>query len=395
MSDVTRQPAAAALRAPTRASVHRATLLAVLASWAAGCARFGFERVEPRSDAGIGGVLVTTGSGAAGALGSGTAGSSGSGAAGTASGGGAGGASGASEGDASAAANTGDCFDGVQNGGESGVDCGGSCVPCPCSLGAPELLADPNSPGNDLWSPKLSSDGLSLYFAVTVPGFAEQIGVATRADRQSPFGLGQSLEGAINLSGEGTPFVSLDGLSLYFYSSRAGGAGDRDLYFASRPSVSSAFGNITPLTSLNTPGLDYQPWLSPDQLTIYYASGPSGSNDIFRATRSSTADEFGPPQLVSELSSSSDEGGLTVSSDGLEVILASNRPGGPGGRDLYIATRASTSDTFSTPQLLEVLDSAQNDIDPAFSPDGSELYFVSNRGAGDSNIYRVARSCQR
>ncbi|HVZ34785.1 MAG TPA: hypothetical protein VG963_20300, partial [Polyangiaceae bacterium] len=167
------------------------------------------------------------------------------------------------------------------------------------------------------------------------------------------------------------------------------------LYVATRGNDSEDFGNVVALSSLNTPDLDYQPWLSPDELTIYFASGPAGSSDIFRATRASTRDDFGQRQLVSELSSSSDEGGLTVSSDGLEVILASNRPGGPGGRDLYIATRASQSEPFSTPRLLDAVDSSDNEIDPAFSPDGSELYFVSNRGGGDSNIYRAARSCQR
>jgi len=390
MSDATRQPAAAALRAPTRAVASSAALFAALAVWAAGCARFGFERLEPLGDAGLAGALVITGSGGAGGLDpSATAGSSGSGVAGAAGGGS------SSAGDASVAPDPG-CSDGVRNGDEAGVDCGGSrCLPCVCSLGEPELLGDPNYPGNDLWSPKLASDGLSLYFAVSVPGFAEQIGVATRPDRASPFGLGQVLPPPLNQSGEGTPYLSLDGRSLYFYSSRSGGAGNRDLYVATRRSLSDDFDRVTPLTSLNTPDLDYQPWLSPDELSIYFASGPASSNDIFRATRGSPSDDFGQPQLVSELSSPSDEGGLTLSSDGLEVILASNRPGGPGGRDLYIAARASQSEPFSSPQLLVALDSAENEIDPAFSPDGSELYFASNRGGGDSNIYRVARSCQR
>jgi hypothetical protein len=366
---------------------------------AGGCARFGFERLDRRSDAGLGGPLVITGSGAGAPDAAGSAGSSGDGAAGAAGGGASGGAAGgpgAGDGDASATPDPGDCFDGVRNSDESGVDCGGSrCAPCVCNLGEPELLGDPNRPGNDLWSPKLSSDGLHLYFAVTVPGFGEQIGVATRPDRASPFGLGQSLPSPVNSGGEGTPYLSLDRRSLYFYSSRSGGTGSRDLYVATRRNDSDDFDNVRALSNLNTPDLDYQPWLSPDELTIYFASGPAGGNDIFRATRGSTRDDFGPPELVSELSSPSDEGGLTLSSDGLEVILASNRPGGPGGRDLYIATRASQSAPFSAPQLLDALDTAKNEIDPAFSPDGSELYFVSNRGNGDSNIYRVARSCRR
>ena len=380
--------------------MRAAGLCAALGLWVAGCARFGFERVDPSSDAGIGGALVITGSGGAGADPSATAGGAGSGSADAASGGGAaaggGGGSGAADGDASAPPQAGDCFDGVRNGDEAGVDCGGSrCSPCVCSLGTPELLGNPNSPGNDLWSPKLSSDGLHLYFAVTVPGFAEQLGVATRPDRSSPFGLGQSLPAPINGMGEGTPYLSLDRRSLYFYSSRSGGAGNRDLYVATRSDDSDNFGNVTALSSLNSADLDYQPWLSPDELTIYFASGPASSNDIFRAVRGSTRDDFGPPQLVDELNSTSDEGGLTLSTDGLELILTSNRPGGLGGRDLYIATRASQSDLFSPPRRLDGLDTAENEIDPAFSPDGSELYFVSNRAGGDSSIYRAARSCLR
>jgi hypothetical protein len=364
---------------------------------AVGCARLGFERVDPGSDAGIAGPLVVTGSGGAGALDpTGSAGTAGLAGAEAASGAGASAGAGAGDSDAAAVPDLGDCFDGIRNGDEAGVDCGGSlCSPCVCTLGAAELLGDPNYAGNDLWSPKLSSDGLNLYFAVTVPGFAEQIGVATRADRSSPFGLGQVLPAPVNQSGEGTPYLSLDRRSLYFYSSRSGGAGSRDLYVATRRNDSDDFDRVTPLSSLNTPDLDYQPWLSPDELIIYFASGPAGSSDIFRATRGSTGDDFGPPRLISELSSPSDEGGLTVSSDGLEAILTSNRPGGPGGRDLYIATRANQSAPFSSPQPLEALDSPENEIDPAFSPDGGELYFVSNRGGGDSNIYRVARSCQR
>jgi hypothetical protein len=372
-------------------------VLATLATWAAGCARFGFERLELRSDGGIGGALVITGSGGARGLGlPETAGGSGlAGADADAGGSSSAGAADAGDRDASAVPVASDCSDGVRDGDEAGIDCGGSrCLPCVCSLGAPELLGNPNSPGNDVWSPKLSSDGLSLYFAVTVPGFAEQLGVATRPDRATPFGYGQSLPAPVNQAGEGTPYLSLDGLSLYFYSARSGGAGNRDLYVATRRDVSEDFGRITALSSLNTPELDYQPWLSPDELTIYFASGPAGNNDIFRATRGSTSDEFGQPQLVSELSSPSDEGGLTVSSDGLQVILASNRPGGPGARDLYIATRTRPEDPFSTPQWLAALDTADNEIDPAFSPDGTELYFVSNRGGADNCIYRVARTCQ-
>ncbi|HVZ33423.1 MAG TPA: hypothetical protein VG963_13415 [Polyangiaceae bacterium] len=374
----------------------------------AGCARFGFERVDADAGAGLGGPLVTTGS--AGAGGNGLAGQGGTAAAGS---GGAGGnagqmGTGAAPGGVDAGATDAgatdvppdastSCFDGVRNGDELGVDCGGSqCDACAsCTLGSPQLLGQPNYSDNDLWSPRLSGDGLTLYFGLTITGLKEQIALATRPDPASEWSLGQTLPAPVNDSGEGTPYVSLDGLRLYFYSERSGGAGTRDLYLATRASDADDFAGVTPLSSLNTPVLDYLPWLSPDELTIYFCSGSSGSADILRATRSSIGAAFDPAVPVSELNSSSDENGITLTADGLEAILSSNRPGSAGKRDLFRATRVSASDPFSTPLPLDALNSADNEIDPAFSPDGTELYFASSRGGTKSQLYRVTRSCTR
>jgi hypothetical protein len=376
----------------------------------AGCARFGFERVDPDTGAGLGGPLVTTGSGGA----AGNGGLAGQGGTAVGGSGGVGGTPGqAGTGafsagvDAGATADAGStnvppdastsCFDGVRNGDELGVDCGGSqCDPCAaCSLGSPQLLGQPNYSDNDLWSPRLSGDGLTLYFGLTITGLKEQIALATRPDPAAEWNLGQSLPAPVNDSGEGTPYVSLDGLRLYFYSERSGGAGSRDLYLATRANGSDDFAGVTPLSSLNTPDIDYLPWLSPDELTIYFCSGSAGSADILRATRSSINAAFDSALPVSELNSSSDEDGVTLTADGLEAILSSNRPGSAGKRDLFRATRASASDPFSTPLPLDSLNSADNEIDPAFSPDGTELYFASSRGGTKSQIYRVARSCTR
>jgi TolB protein len=133
----------------------------------------------------------------------------------------------------------------------------------------------------------------------------------------------------------------------------------------------------------------------PDELTIYFVSGSAGDGNIFRATRPTLDAEFAAPLPVTELNSASDEGGITVSADGREAIFASNRPGGPGARDLYRVTRALASDPFGTPELLAAIDTPDNEIDPAFSPDGTELYFASNRDGGDSAVYRAARTCTR
>ncbi len=83
---------------------------------------------------------------------------------------------------------------------------------------------------------------------------------------------------------------------------------------------------------------------------------------------------------------------MTVDPTGtLAVWGSTNRPGGSGGWDLWIARRASQDAPWAQAQPAP-FNSPANDFDPAFSPDGRELYFFSNRpgGLGGDDLYRVA-----
>jgi Tol biopolymer transport system component len=378
--------------------VRRVGLLAALAFSSFACGRFGFERLDGElgPDSGLTGPRLTTGYEGGSEPSGGSRGGDDPGQGGSSGGNGPGQGGSNAGNDAGQGGPASDrCSDGARNGDEVGVDCGGSsCVPCPCSAGVLERLGDPNYPGIELWSPAFSSDGLSLYFGFTGPeGASERIAQATRGDRVSPFGQGQPLPSLINEGTEGSPYLSSNGLSLYFYSRRGGGMGNRDIYVATRPTTTSQFDTVTALSSLNGPGMDHQPEVSADQLSIYFVSDRSGNVDIWRSTRGSVGAAFGVPLAVSELNTSSDEGGITLSSDGLEAIITSNRPGGAGARDLYRATRASTDDPFNDLQPLSELNTPDNEIDPALSADGKELYFASNRAGAASNLYRVVRSC--
>ena len=83
--------------------------------------------------------------------------------------------------------------------------------------------------------------------------------------------------------------VGADGLSLYFDSDRPGGFGDLDLYVATRTSTTEPFGNARNLSeSLNTRYRDAGSILSRDELTMYFQSerrGGFGGRDIYVATR--------------------------------------------------------------------------------------------------------------
>ncbi|WP_182067717.1 TolB family protein [Stenotrophomonas pavanii] len=85
-----------------------------------------------------------------------------------------------------------------------------------------------------------------------------------------------------------------------------------------------------------------------------------------------------------------DEIRLTLSPDGKTALWFSrNRPGGPGGYDIWVSRhdgqrwQPATPVSFNTPG---------RDFDPAFSADGHVVYFCSDRagGQGGDDLYRVS-----
>lgn len=271
------------------------------------------------------------------------------------------------------------------------LDCGGSCAPCPCTWGTPEILGDPNHADNDLYSPSLSADGLTLWFGVLVQGGPEQVGYSTRATPTDPFGIGALVGAPVSSNGwDGNPQLSFDQRSLYFYSMRSNTS--IDLFRATRPTASDNFDQVAELTTLNSAGTEQLPWISVDECTIYFVSDRAGTRDIYVATRAQPSDAFSAPQPVTELNSGSDDAKLTLSADGLVAIFASDRSGGTGALDLYRAARATTAEAFEAPTLIGELSTAQGDYDPEFTRDGNWLYFASDR-SGSSAIWRTTVTC--
>lgn len=66
------------------------------------------------------------------------------------------------------------------------------------------------------------------------------------------------------------PVVTPDELTLYFGSNRPGGAGNYDIYQATRPTVADGFGAPIALASLNTASLDAPSWISEDGCELYF-----------------------------------------------------------------------------------------------------------------------------
>jgi WD40-like Beta Propeller Repeat len=275
-----------------------------------------------------------------------------------------------------------------------GVDEVDACADGFGPFGAPEPLRGIEI-GGEYFGPALSPDGLTLYFSVQM-GTSEDIFQATRSDASSAtFSNVTSLAGVNSEARDGTPFVTRDELELFFYSERAGGAGSRDLWWTERALPSGAFGAPTLLAQLNGASIEMLPWLTADALTLLFVStraGGKGDGDIWMAPRASTAATFGEPAPVEALNSPVNEGRAVLSPDGLTAYFSSNRAGGVGQTDLWSATRRERAGEFGAPTNLVEVNSSAADQDVMLSADGRELLFASRR-SGQSALWRAIRAC--
>lgn len=129
----------------------------------------------------------------------------------------------------------------------------------------------------------------------------------------------------------------------------------------------------------NFPGGEFGPSLviTAQGTFLYFSSSGYGADMDIYASRMRPDGSFEQASRVAELSTVGFADFMpNVSRDGLEVVFNSNRPGGSGGQDVYTATRSSTADPWSTPiNLGPSVNTAGNETRSSLSGDGSRLHF--------------------
>jgi len=223
--------------------------------------------------------------------------------------------------------------------------------------------------------PSISADGLTLYFDRDEATIYE----ATRSSVDAPWDNAEVVISSLNgPTDDYYPYISNDGLSLYFCSDRPSGFGSMDIYVVTRPSLQSPWGEPVNLgDAINTPYYNCAPCVSVDGLTLYYDE----SGGIRIATRMSLSEPFAQP-----VSLTSNDMWAQLSSDGLTMYFASDRPGGCGYQDIWMATRSSPRDPWQDPvNLGPAVNSNDWDWAPCVSANGLELYFASEHDCNDSD----------
>jgi Tol biopolymer transport system component len=259
---------------------------------------------------------------------------------------------------------------------------------------APVNLGAPVSSASSEQGPYISRDGLTLYFVSNRPGgFGSQdIYVSHRASLDDSWGAPQNLGANINSnSNDASPTLSSDEHRLYFHSGRSGGFGATDLYVSRRRDkhddsgwgIPENLGGIVNTTG-NERGLTLLEDDETGTSTVYFDSDrPGGLGGVdIYASTLDANGSFGPAALVGELSSNGNDLLPGIRQDGLEIFFDSDRTGTLGLRDIWVSTRASRSESWSAPVDLTAINSAVGDQRAALSFDGRSLYVTSGRPGG-------------
>jgi Tol biopolymer transport system component len=265
------------------------------------------------------------------------------------------------------------------------------------TLSTPKPLTALNTSQHEM-EPAPTADGLTLHFARGAATSEYDVYRATRASRTAAFGGATPLSAINTDQHESRLFVTADGVTAYLSAARSSGVGGADIWLIRRaggkPAAAFDPGTMVNLP-LNSAANDWDPFVSADGLRLYYcvsthAGGPGG-NELLVAARSSTSALFSSPKLLSEINTARNEGNPSLTADGLVLVFNSTQPGGAGLTDIYYATRASVDEPFSSIRLVPVVNSTDREGEPFVSADGRELFFSSDRpgGAGQMDLYHA------
>jgi hypothetical protein len=263
-------------------------------------------------------------------------------------------------------------------------------APAPYHFGTPQPLTELD-PQYDSENPTLTGDLLELYFTGNRGGKSSDVFVARRAARAAAFDAPALVSEVSTPSFESSSAIALDGLTLWFASERAGGQGGLDIWVSTRTARDATWSAPVNLPVLSSPEKDVP--RPPGQHGLVMPLGSErDSPGLYRsylATRAGPDAPFGAPQPIPELEftdRTAVDGFLT--DDGLSLFYSSGPADGKG--DLYVARRRSTSEPFTVFQPLDDLNTDADDRDPWLSPDGTVMFFSSDRAGGPLNIYQVA-----
>jgi flagellar motor protein MotB len=246
-----------------------------------------------------------------------------------------------------------------------------------------------NTSDDEYW-PSITADGLTMMFTrqpnvINNPGFSGVV----QEDFYISYFSGNSWQKAFNagtplntIQNEGAQSISSDGSYMFFTAcNRPGGLGNCDLYFSafSNSKWSEPYNLGIPV---NTSHWESTPSISADGRTLFFSSsrpGGAGGKDIW-LTRINDKNKWTKPvNLGNEINTAGNEMSPFIHFDGKTLYFASDGLVGMGGYDLFV-TRIKDDSTWTTPQNLGYpINTFNDEMGLIIESGGKKAYFSSTR----------------
>ena len=150
-------------------------------------------------------------------------------------------------------------------------------------------------------------------------------------------------------------------------------------------SPTAPFTSSTLIAEVSSTQRDERVTLSRDELEMYVTRLFPAR--IFRSTRSSAAASWSTPVLVDALNTRTDQGADMLSADGLTLYMTAT----DGSDQLMVATRSSPTATFGEASPLANVNSTDRELWGTATADDLVLHFHSDRD-GTGRLYRATRT---
>jgi outer membrane protein OmpA-like peptidoglycan-associated protein/tetratricopeptide (TPR) repeat protein len=143
--------------------------------------------------------------------------------------------------------------------------------------------------------------------------------------------------------------------------------------------------------AINTKDREYFPALTADGNNLIFSRTVAGNEDFYISRKLNKVWNAAVP-LSDQINTSQNEGAQSITPDGMYLFFTGcNREDGLGSCDLYVSHK-NGKDWGKPFNLGQAVNSSSWDSQPAVTPDGSNLYFVSNRpgGSGGYDIWKTS-----
>jgi hypothetical protein len=154
-------------------------------------------------------------------------------------------------------------------------------------------------------------------------------------------------------------------------------------------------GSAKEITELTTQGLNRNPWISSDGMTMYFTRdlGDANATDTYMATRTTPTGTFDGVTRVTNVATADDDTRVWLTSDQLRIVISSNHAAAQ--LEVHMDARGALDAPFGTPtatHLGAVNSPGSERIDPWISDDGLRLYWAADTNGSKLQIRMSTRA---